>query len=312
MTENSKLKINHLKLPILVGPTGVGKSEVGFALAKKLKSEILSADAFQVYKGMEIGTAQPSKEWQKEIPHHLVGTRDPRQSWSAVEFAREAKQIIDDTRQKGKNLVLIGGSGFYIRALVEGPPQGKAPQPEIRAWVMEKVREMGNEKAHDWLKERDRAAANRLHPNDLQRICRALERTYESGPEETDFKPMGNSSVLFLGLERSRDKLDALLKARTISVWNKGLLEEADCLREMSLPPDHPVWGAIGYAEALAFRRGELAEEDALERIFRRTRQYAKRQWTWFKHQHEVEWFNLDEFSDLTAVVDMLEKKLDS
>lgn len=298
-------------MPILVGPTGVGKSELAFHLAKRLGAEILSADAFQVYKGLEIGTAQPSKEWRKEIPHHLVGIRDPRQGWNAVEFAKEAGKIIDEAQRRDKLLIVVGGSGFYIRALVEGPPQGEAPQPEVRAWVLERVRELGNEKSHAWLAERDAAAAQRLHPNDLQRVCRALEKTFAQGAKaEESYKPLDASAVLFLGLERSRDKLDAILRGRTRSMWDNGLLEEACRLAEMNLPADHPVWGAIGYLEAFAFLKGRLKEDEALERIFRRTRQYAKRQGTWFKHQHDVEWLDLDTFPRLSNVVDELVKKI--
>jgi tRNA dimethylallyltransferase len=295
-------------IPILVGPTGVGKSEVAYQLAKKLNSEILSADAFQVYKGLEVGTAQPSKEWQKEVSHHLVGIRDPRQGWNAVEFAREAMPIIEGAKQSGKKLFLVGGAGFYIRALVEGPPPGKAPKPEVRSWILSRVRELGPEKAHQWLKERDSEAATRLHPNDNQRVCRALEKTFETDTEETSIKPLGSSSVLFLGLERSRDKLDSILSARTQSMWKNGLLDEAKRLSGMSLPPDHPIWGAIGYQEAVAFLKGEMKEADALGRIYRRTRQYAKRQWTWFKHQHDVRWLNLDGYSNLNNAASELAK----
>lgn len=299
------------RLPILVGPTGVGKSEVAYFLAKRMNAEILSVDAFQVYKGLEVGTAQPSKEWQGEMPHHLVGVRDPQQSWNAVEFAREAEKIIEFNKQKKRPLILVGGSGFYIRALVEGPPQGGAPKPEIRAWVLEKVRELGNEKTHLWLKERDPSAAQRLHPNDLQRICRALELTFDQEePLEADYKPLGASSVLFLGLERSRDKLDTALKDRVRKMWENGLLDEAKRLSDMGLPENHPIWGAIGYLEAEAFLKGQLKEQDAQERIFRRTRQYAKRQWTWFKHQHNVQWVNLDAYLEISAVVDDLVKKI--
>jgi tRNA dimethylallyltransferase len=298
------------KLPILVGPTGVGKSEIAFLLAKQLKAEILSADAFQVYKGLEVGTAQPSQVWQRLITHHLVGVRDPRQSWSAVEFAKHAKKIIEAAQQRERLLVLVGGSGFYIKALVEGPPQGEAPKPEIRKWVTEKIREFGPGQAHAWLGARDVAAAKRLHPNDLQRICRALEKTFETSQPEGSFDSLGTSAVLFLGFERSRDKLDEILRARTRSMWKNGLLDEAKRLMEMNLSQDHPVLKAIGYQEAIGFLENELTEEEAVDRIFHRTRQYAKRQWTWFRHQHEVHWFNLDGFSKLSDLIDLLVEKI--
>ncbi len=298
------------KLPILVGPTGVGKSEIAFLLAKRLNAEIISADAFQVFRGLEVGTAQPLKEWQKEIPHHLIGTREPGENWNAVEFAREAKKILDDRAAQGKALILVGGAGFYIRALVKGPPPGVAPKPEIRALVLKRVQELGNDGALAWLKERDPSRGKRLHPNDIQRICRALEKTFEATQEKPGYAPLGEGKVLFWGLERSKDKLDTILKYRTKTMWHNGLLIETQKLMETGLPVDHPIWGAIGYSEAVLFLKNQLSEPQALERIFRRTRQYAKRQWTWFKNQHEVQWLNLDDFSDTPTVVDVLEKKI--
>lgn len=295
------------KLPIIVGPTGVGKSEVAFLLAQKLGAEIISADAFQVYRGMEVGTAQPSREWQKKVPHHLVGIRDPKENWSAVEFARAASRILKEDR----NFLLVGGAGFYIRALVEGPPSGQSPTAEVREFVAEKAEELGDEGAWNWLKERDPEAAGRLHANDLKRVLRALEKTFPPGPDApADYEPLGEERVLFLGLERSRDKLDGLLRERTQAMWSGGLLDETRQLLKAGLPPDHPVWGTIGYAEAAAHLRGEMDPEAALERIFRRTRQYAKRQWTWFRHQHDVEWFDLDAYNDAAAAAKTLEGRI--
>ncbi len=231
-------------------------------------------------------------------------------TWNAVEFAREAKKAIDGLLAQNKKVVLVGGAGFYLRALVEGPPAGSAPKPEIRALVLEKIREMGNEKALAWLKERDPARGEKLHPNDIQRICRALEKTFETTQEKVEYDPLGPEKVLFWGLERSKDKLDSILKARAESMWRGGLLEETKKLMGSGLSPDHPIWGAIGYAEAQTFLKGEWGETLALERIFRRTRQYAKRQWTWFKNQHEVRWLNLDDFQSAESVVDILEELL--
>lgn len=310
MADDLKLKAPNPKLPVLVGPTGVGKSEIAFHLAQRWGAEILSADAFQVYAGLAVGTAQPPPEWLEKVPHHLIGCRPLSRPWNAVEFARAASRIIRERTAHGRRLILVGGAGFYLRALVEGPPPGNAPTPEIRSMVLEKIREAGVARAHEWLQERDAAAAARLHPNDLQRICRALEKTFQTGAVEMDWKPLGNPSVRFIGLERSRDKLDPMLRMRVEGMWGKGLLEEAQGLLKQGLPQDHPLWGAIGYSEAAAFLQGRVKKDAALEMIFRRTRQYAKRQWTWFKHQHQVEWVDLDSFSDVLSAVDVVERKL--
>jgi tRNA dimethylallyltransferase len=303
MSENSKI-------PILVGPTGVGKSEVAYHLALKLKAEIISADAFQVYAGTEVGTAYPPKEWREKVPHYLIGTRRPSETWNAVQFAQEAVTLLQKKKLENKKVLVVGGAGFYLKALVQGAPAGTAPDPEVREMVSAKVAEMGNEAAHDWLQSRDPEAAQRLHPNDLQRICRALEKTFTSDKEVPRFEPLGEGNVLFLGLERSRENLDRALLQRTQAMWEGGLLEETENLMALGLPEDHPLWGAIGYLEGAAFLRKKITREEAQERMYRRTRQYAKRQWTWFKHQHKVEWINLDEFPETSALVSALEKRL--
>jgi tRNA dimethylallyltransferase len=305
-----KTLTNTSQIPVLVGPTGVGKSEVAYHLALQAGYEIISADAFQVYKGMEIGTAQPSPALQVKVKHHLVGVRKPKEAWNAVRFAESAKKILDEGQKAGHKFLIVGGAGFYIRALVEGPPQGGAPSPETRTMVMEKVGELGPEKAHEWLASRDAEAAQRLNPQDLRRVCRALEKTFETITVEVNYEPLGVDHVKFFGLERSRENLDKLLRHRTEAMWREGLLTETENLMKLSLPIDHPALAAIGYAEASSYLRENMTQEEALERIFRRTRQYAKRQWTWFKHQHEVEWFNLDEYASLESLVQTLKEKL--
>ncbi len=297
-----------VKIPILVGPTGVGKSEIAGRLAIRHGFEIISADAFQVYQGMEMGTAQPDKELQGKVKHHLVGVRKAQESWNAVQFATSAKKII--AAEKSKKFLIVGGAGFYIRALVEGPPQGTAPSPEVRSMVAEKVLELGPEKAHEWLASRDALAAQRLDVQDTRRVGRALEKTFETASIKAAYEPLGSANVIFLGLERSRENLDKLLLKRTQTMWVQGLLEETKYLLSLHLPQDHPTLAAIGYAEASAFLAEKMTEAEALERIFRRTRQYAKRQWTWFKHQHDVEWLNLDDFPTMDAAVQKLSEKL--
>jgi len=308
--------MKYSKLLILVGPTGVGKSAVAYQWALRHKAEIISADAYQVYRDLPIGTAQPAKEWQKKVPHHLVGVRKLKDNWNAVEFAKEAGKILIKTRKRGAQPLVTGGSGFYLKALIEGPPSGQAPSPEIRSKVQGMVHQLGNEKAHALLSQKDPAAAKRIHTNDTMRIGRALEKTFTTSPfppqkrGQDDPKPLGINNVKILGLERSRKNLDELLLTRTQEMWRTGLLDEAKLLLEEGLSRNHPLWGAIGYQEAAAFIQGSMKREAALERIFRRTRQYAKRQWTWFKHQHQVDWIDLDDFSNINEAVDELQKRL--
>jgi tRNA dimethylallyltransferase len=293
------------KYPVLVGPTGVGKSEIAFRLAKVLEAEILSVDAYQVYRDIPIGTAQPPIEWQHQITHHLIGCRESNKKWNAAEFAGEASKIISNSKSAQKQFIIVGGSGFYLNSLISGIPHGVAPSKEIRNFVSTEVEKLGNEKAYAWLKNRDPHAAQRIHVNDRFRICRALEKYF------SPFSPIKNRptsknendpSFLFFGFERSKENLDKILKLRTDYMWANGLMEETQKLRKKS-DLKCSIWKAIGYQEMLAFLNQEISEIEAKAIIFRRTRQYAKRQWTWFKHHHSIEWINLDRFSDIEEVV---------
>jgi tRNA dimethylallyltransferase len=303
----SHLKSTSFKFPIIVGPTGVGKSEIAANLAKVLGAEILSADAFQVFKGMAVGTAQPSLSLRRKVKHHLVGVLEPGEDWNAVEFANRASTILWEGSRAGERFLIVGGAGFYLKALVEGPPEGQGSSLETK----EKAGSMGRDEALAHLQEHDPKSAIRLKDADLKRIRRGVEKTLTSGTECPAYEPLGAARARFFGLECSRARLDERLRERTTAMWTGGLLTEAKGLERSGLPVTHPIWGAIGYQEAAAFLRGEMTETVALERIFRRTRQYAKRQWTWFRHQHEVEWIDLEKFRGPEDVVEELAGRIE-
>jgi len=291
--------------PCLVGPTGIGKSEIAYLIAQRLGYEILSADAFQIYKGVEIGTAQPSREWQQKVPHHLVGIRNPRESWNAGDFSREASRILNDKKSRGIGMLVVGGSGFYIRALLEGLPTAPAVDPELRAQIVKKVEIQGLAAAHDWLASVDPISAGKIHVNDQYRICRALERALSPISDLSTLAITGMNAVL-LGIECPREQLDEILKKRCSTIWGNGILRETEKLRSEGVSLDFPVWKAIGYLEDLDFLNGKISESDASEKMFRRTRQYAKRQWTWFRHQHKIKWFRRNPCESLNTLIDSL------
>jgi tRNA dimethylallyltransferase len=289
----------------------VGKSEIAYRLAKEMGAEILSVDAFQVYRGLPIGTNHPDPAWMRDVPHHLVACREPAESWSAPQFAVEALRILREKQAQGIPMIAVGGSGFYLRALLEGAPEGDAPDPAIRDMISQKVESLGIEGAHRWLQELDPQAAKRLHPNDSMRIRRALEKTFApvTAPASRA-KCWGAENANVFGLECPREILDSQLRLRTSTMWKGGLIDETRMLLHQNVPPDAPVWGAIGYREASEFLNGSLKENDALEAIFRRTRQYAKRQWTWFRHHHQTQWIDLNSFPDIPSVVLYLSDQL--
>lgn len=295
--------MKHDLIPVIVGPTGVGKTRFAFELAKKLGAEIVSADAFQVYKGLPVGTAQPPAEYLREIPHHLIASREPTEPWNAPLFAREARRVIDRLDAAEKRTVIVGGSGFYIQALVEGAPEGGPSTPEERERVLSEVLQKGPEASHAWLARLDAASAARIHPNDTKRICRALEKVLYPKTTQAEYEPLGAKRVRVIGLECPREMLDQRLMIRTKAMWDGGLLQETQWLMERDIPETANIWGAIGYREAAAYLRNAVTKEEAIEQMFRRTRQYAKRQWTWFKHHHGTKWMNSDEIESIDEIV---------
>ncbi len=296
-------------LPCLVGPTGIGKSEIAYAIAQKLGYEILSVDAFQIYMGLEVGTAQPSREWQKNVPHHLVGIRNPMESWNAGEFSREASSILKDKKRNGTGVILVGGSGFYLRALIEGISAAPSTNLELRAQILKKVENIGLAPAYEWLKTLDPGAAGKINLNDHYRICRALEKALNSDSILALIAAPRMNAVRF-GIECPREQLDEVLKARCVTIWKNGILKEAEKLRSDNVPMEFSVWKASGYLEALDFIDKKISESEALEKMFRRTRQYAKRQWTWFRHQHKIKWFQRDMQKSLNSLINLLTSEI--
>lgn len=296
-------------IPVLVGPTGVGKSEVAFRLARRRGLEILSADAFQVYRGLSTATAQPPWAWRREVPHHLVDFLDPWEGWSAGEFARRARKVVEARRAAGKTVLVVGGSGFYLRALFKG--LGAAPpDPEARRRVLAEWRRRGPEGAHAWLAELDPSAAARVHPSDRSRVTRALERALAEPAPGEGLPPWKDVQPRYFGLMASRDRLKQRILERAGRLWEEGLLEEVRILRKMGLPPEAPVRRAMGVEEAWAFLDGRMEEAEARRRLFLRTRRYAKRQETWFRNQEKVEWLRLEDFSSMEEVSLELEKRI--
>lgn len=289
----------------------MGKSEIAYLLAKQFGAEILSVDAFQFYRGLPIGTNQPDSAWMKEVPHHLVACRDPKEFWSAPQYAAEALRVLKEKQSHCIPMIAVGGSGFYLRALLEGAPEGSASDPTTREGIFKVSSELGPEATHRWLQKHDPAAAARLNPNDSMRVRRALEKSLAPPVAPiASTECWGEKNAVVFGLECSRDRLDENLRRRTELIWKNGLLVETQKLIDANISPDAPVWGAIGYREGLRFIQGSLTKEEALERIFRRTRQYAKRQWTWFRHHHNTQWVNLDSFPDVPSVVLYLSEQI--
>jgi tRNA dimethylallyltransferase len=279
----------------IVGPTATGKSELGVRLAQELDGEIVNADALQIYRELEIGTAKPTAEMRRTVPHHLLDICDPTEVFSAGEFARRARPVIADIQKRGKTVILVGGSGFYLRALLEGLGPVPRTDPAVREEVARRTEEEGLAAILEELRERDPLTAARLKPADRQRIQRALEVVLATGTPlsewilQTPPDPSGMPSFR-IGLTLERTILYDRISGRVQRMVERGWVAEVEGLLDRGFKPDAPAFQAIGYRQIVGFVLGQWALETALDDIVRATRRYSKRQLTWFRKVGHIRW----------------------
>ncbi|MFN3820846.1 MAG: tRNA (adenosine(37)-N6)-dimethylallyltransferase MiaA, partial [bacterium] len=282
----------------IVGPTAVGKSLTGVLVAEALRGEIVSVDSRQIYRGMEVGSGAPSQELMRRIPHYLVGIVPPDKRVSAGEFARWGRECIDTILQRGNLPILVGGSGLYFTALVDGLSPIPS-DPTVRAQVEKEVLVRGREAMRAELAAVDPEYSLKVGPKDRKRLVRALEVFRLTGiPFSTWHKksPTLNEGTPFnlrvWGLERERGELRALICQRVAQQWKNGWVEEVKALAKRYGGWDNipqPVFEAVGYAQVIAYLKGDLTPQQAQEEIVLRTSQLAKRQMTWFRRDPRVE-----------------------
>jgi tRNA dimethylallyltransferase len=290
-----------MKMIILVGPTGTGKTATAIELCKTLGGEIVSADSMQIYKGCDIATAKATPAERRAARHHLIDICDPRETYSAARWAQDAQAAIDDIHTRGKVPIICGGTGFYINALLHPETLASVPpNPALRA-ELEAARELhGNQWLHARLQSLDAPAAARLHPNDFQRVMRAIEVAAESPEfqvEGSKFKQAHHSPLTthqVIGLTLPREKLYARLEARVDAMMAAGALDELKNLLTSGVPRDAPALQGVGYRQLLPALEDESLLPAAIELWKRDTRRYAKRQMTWFRHQLPVQWLEAD------------------
>lgn len=285
------------KLVVILGPTGVGKSEVAIDVAREVGGEVVNADSQLVYRYMEIGTAKPSAVARKGVAHHLIDVVDPDDDFNAARYRELALKAIADIGARGKNAIVCGGSGLYLRALLQGIFVGPGKNAALRNRLEEEVDALGLDALHERLRRIDPDAAARIHPNDRHRIVRALE-VYEAtgkpisgwqtehGFKESEFY------VLKIGLNRERSELYELIDRRTDEMIAAGLVEEVKGLMERGYSLDLPALQSIGYRQIGLYVRGELTLEEAIALIKRDSHHLAKRQLTWFRADKEIQWFD--------------------
>ena len=281
---------------VVTGPTATGKTKLGVRLAKALDGEVVSADAMQLYRGMVIGTAAPTPEETEGVPHHLVGTVDPRESYSVGRYVQEASACADDILARGKLPILVGGTNLYIEALLRGADFA-AGDTALRRELEAEYDALGGEAMLRKLREADPERAGKLHPNDRKRIVRALEifrltgRTITSFDEESRAgAPRYVSCTVALDFQ-DRSQLYRRINERVDRMFALGLAEEVRSLLALGVTEKDTAMQAIGYKETAAALRGECAMEEAAERIRQASRRYAKRQLSWLRSKSEVHWY---------------------
>ena len=284
------------RLIVIAGPTAVGKSALALRLAQQLDGEIISGDSMCVYRGLDIGTAKPSVSEQKLVPHHLIDIRRPTEPFSVVDFQQLAAAAIEEVNRRGKLPILVGGTGLYIQALLEGYQFNPTPITTLRD------DDESTAALYDRLNERDPSTAGRIHPNDRKRILRALEViTTENQPLSRDKAAQLQYNCLVFGLTMERQALYQRIDQRVDQMVEQGLLAEVDALLTKGLTANATALQAIGYKEFIAAIQNNLSLETAIEQVKLASRRYAKRQLTWFRRMPYLEWIEIGE----TTTMDM-------
>ena len=302
----------------LVGPTGSGKTQTAIRLCRALNAEIVSMDSMQVYRGMDIGTAKPTREELAAATHHMIDVVEPDQMFTVSMYREMACEAIDDILARGRTPLLVGGTGLYLQAISYEMSLGdngadRSLREELHRIADEKD---GPQRLHDRLQKVDPATAQKLHPHDIRRVIRALEIYETSGRAKSaqadEQRREGPYHVLVYGLSLPREMMYARINARVDEMVRNGLVGEVKGLLERGIEP-RPEGGAmqaIGYKEIVSALRGEMTLEKAVDLIKQGSRRYAKRQWTWFRHDPRTKWFDWTAYDSEDALIDDLLRQI--
>ena len=288
--------MNQPRIVVIAGPTATGKTSLALELASRFNAEIIGADSRQVYRYLDIGTAKPTAEQQAFVRHHLLDVVNPDERFDGARFRALALEVIPSILERGKRALVVGGTGLYLRALTRGLFAGPPADANLRARLQEQEQNEGKGFLHRWLSDVDPESARRLHPNDLMRIVRALQR--EHGFRERPF------ATLTIGLVREREALARDIELRCRQMVRDGLVEELHRVWDMGYGPELPPLQSIGYAQMGAMLQGQYSMEEALMRMALETKRLAKRQLTWLRAEPEVQWFTPAQRQAITATVE--------
>ena len=290
--------MNKPKILCVVGPTASGKTDYAVELALKCGGEVVSCDSMQIYKHMDIGTAKPTADEMKGVKHHMIDIIEPNECFSVARFSEMARECIDDILLRGKMPVLCGGTGLYFDSTINNINFIQMDtDEEYRKYLESAAKEFGNEYVYKILKRVDEESAESIHPNNLKRVIRALEIYKTTGKKKSELDKEQLSEPLYepeiTGLMRDREVLYDRINKRVDIMMEKGLVEEVSELIKMGIDTEATSMQAIGYKEIIEYLDGKTSLSDAVDKIKRESRRYAKRQLTWFKRNEKIHWINI-------------------
>jgi tRNA dimethylallyltransferase len=303
-------------VPFIVGPTAVGKTRLSAGIAERLDVEIVSADSRQLYRMLDIGTSKPPKELLRKVPHHLINFLRPDEDFSAGMYSQVARKVIDQIAGRDRIPLVVGGSGLYIRALIDGLHTVDVREDRIRISLRNRLIKEGVKKLYSELKQIDPVLAEKIEPTDKQRIIRGLEvylstgkRLSEIQEQETDpaeFEP------LIFGLKAEREWLYNVINARVLDMFDQGFLAEAANLKLNGFSRELNSLNTVGYKELFIYLENKISFDEMIEMIQRNTRHYAKRQMTWFRRDKRIHWIGIDANTDFSKLADEISAKIKS
>lgn len=302
-------------LTFVIGCTGSGKAALGVELARRTGGEIISLDSMKIYRRMDVGTAKPSSAVRSEIPFHLIDVVEPSEDFSVAQFVSLAERAIADITRRGRRVFVVGGTPLFLKALTEGLFEGPGANPEIRMRLQLAAKDRGSAALHEELGAIDAAAAQRIHPNDLRRIVRAIEvheltgRSISELQTQWDRERTRFECTLF-GMRRDLADQNHRTNERVRRMMEAGLMEEVRSLLSEPKPLSQSARQALGYAEIIAHIEGAYDLAEAVERIKINTRQFAKAQRTWFRRFRDTQWIDLQPDAKVEAVADVVMRRL--
>lgn len=301
-------------LVVILGPTGSGKTALSLAIAEKFRGEIVNCDSVAMYREFRIGTAKPTREEQARAPHHLFDVVDPTSYTTAGEYSHRARQKIGEVSERGALPIVVGGTGLYLRALIEGLFPGPTRYEELRDKLRARARDKGLEHVHKILQRLDRATAAKVHANDLPKVIRAIEVCLAERKPMSDQWTQGRNAlkgfrILRIGLDPDRERLYERINQRVLRMFVEGLVEETQDLLQKYGEAARPL-SSIGYKQVVQLIKGEINREEAVRAVQQAHRNYAKRQMTWFRREPDVNWIHGfgDEFKVIEQAISLTQQ----